>query len=459
MSTILGAMPFYFSRTLENPLDAIFESMSGFTTTGVSVFNAKAFDKNGIEIPIIVTDPYVPEKSYTYYGTINPVRNLLTNEIIYSGTEAVSKGILFWRSFTQWLGGMGIVVLFIAILPALAIGGKFLFEAEVPGPTKDTIVPRIRETSSILWKLYVGLTLLEVLLLIWTHPSMPLLDAFCITFSTLSTGGFSVTNESIGSYNNPATEWVVIVFMILGSINFALYFFILRKKFYRLKEPDLFLHLLIVFGGCLLVSCYLFGQTNLELNGTSSPFTVSSAIREGVFQAVSAQTCTGFSTTNYNFWPFPAQLTLLLLMYLGGMSGSTSGGVKTSRIMILYKVISHRIENMFKPDVVRKLRIGNKEIIPSISVSVLTFFTMIVLFTILGTFLLVFCGIDPQTSISSVASMLNNVGLGFRAAGPTSSFAFFTAGAKIVSIFLMLFGRLEFFVMLLLFIPGFWKNK
>lgn len=459
VSACVGALPFYLTKTLENPIDAYFETMSGFTTTGASCMYPKAYDSRGKEIQIALTNPHVPEKSYRFYGTIKPVRDPKSNKILYSGIEAVSKGILFWRSFIQWLGGMGIVVLFLAILPALAVGGKYLYQMEVPGPTKDILVPRIKETASILWKLYLTFTIIEIYLLIWTNPNMPLFDAFCITFSNLSTGGFTVTNTSIGAYKNVNTEWVVLIFMFIGSSNFALYFQLIRRKLYRIYEPDFLFFLITTFSGAIIVILSIMGhQQYLLTGGKGVIYTASSAIRDGAFQAISAQTSTGFSTTNYDMWPFAPQLVMLMLMFIGGMSGSTAGGIKTSRIYILAKIITHKIKAIFRPEDVKKLKIGKQEINIKTATTVLTFFAIVMLFTIIGTVALTFNGIDPESSVAIIICMLNNIGMSFRAAGPSGSFAFLSGFAKIVSSFWMLLGRLEFFAVLLLLVPSFWRR-
>ncbi|PIS02338.1 MAG: potassium uptake system, Trk family protein [Chlamydiae bacterium CG10_big_fil_rev_8_21_14_0_10_42_34] len=448
ITSILSALPFSLSGTLK-PLDAYFEAMSGLTTTGSTMLCPKAFDPNtGLEVPIRLTNPHVPEKTYIYYGTVDPIRDPDTGLILHSGIEAVSKSLLLWRSLLQWVGGMGIVVIFLTVLPALGVGGKFLYQLESTGPVKDEISPRVRETGSRLWKLYSALTLLEVALLVWTNPQMSFFDALCTSLSTISTGGFSVRNDSIASYNSAATEGIVIAFMILGSINFSLYFHMLKFKFFRIYVPDFFLFLSTAALGCLAVSCFLIPE-----------FGVAKAFREGAFQALSFQTTTGFFSANYDRWPFAPQMFMLILMFIGGMSGSTAGGIKTSRFYIAYKILLHRLELIFRPDSIRKLYIGKNEIDDKNALTVLSFFCIIALFTIIGTFSLVLDGVDPETSIGLIACFLNNVGMAFRAAGPTESMAFLSPFSKILATFWMLLGRLEFFVVLLLFLPSFWKNR
>lgn len=460
ITSLVSALPFYFSRTLASPLDAYFEAMSGLTTTGASMICPKAYNPStGEEVPIHVTNVHVPEKTYVFWGTVEPVRDPATGLILHAGVEAVSKAILFWRSLLQWIGGMGIVVIFLSVLPALGVGGKFLYQMETTGPIKEEISPRVRETASQLWKLYLFFTLVEIALLLWTNREMPFFDAVCISLSNISTGGFSVRNESIASYQSAATEWVVLLFMIVGSINFSLYFHAMRFKFFRIYVPDFFLFLGVAAAGCIVVSLFLLGHNQAELTGGSGVYTLSSAFREGSFQALSMQTSTGFITANYDRWPFPPQMFMLILMFIGGMSGSTAGGMKTSRFYILYKIVLHRLESIYRPDSVRRLKIGSAEVDDKNALTVVAFFCIAAFFIITGAAALVLDGIDPETSLGLIACFINNVGAAFRAAGPTDSFAFLSPLSKILSIFWMLLGRLEFYVVLLLFLPSYWKNQ
>ncbi|MBN2479039.1 MAG: TrkH family potassium uptake protein [Parachlamydiales bacterium] len=457
--TIISAMPFYFSKTLNSPVDCIFESISGLTTTGASVMCPKLYDSSNKEKQYIVENPHFPQKKYVFYGTITPVRDK-SGKIIYEGIEATSKAVLFWRSFIQWLGGLGIVVLFLTVLPALAVGGKFLLQAEMTGPVKDSIAPRIKETASLLWKLYLGLTILEVLILIITNEKIEVLDAFCITFSNLSTGGYAIRNDSIAAYGSGLTDWVIIVFMFIGSINFALYFHALKGKFFRIYEPDFILFVAVVIIGSGLVIYNLIGSKVYTLDGTiTGTYDFSRALRSGTFHSISAQTSTGFVTTDVAKWPFACQIYMLLLMYIGGMSGATCGGIKTSRFYILYKILKHKIEEIFRPTTVRHVKIGKKTIDSKASITVLTFFILAGFFTILGIVFYVFDHVDAETSTSCVACMLNNVGFAFGVAGPTTSFAFMHPFSKLLSSFLMLLGRLEYFIILLIFAPSFWRAK
>ena len=210
VSGIVSAFPFYFSRTLTHPVDAFFEAMSGLTTTGSTVLCPKMYQPDtGEEIPIHITNPHIPDRTYIYFGTVAPIRDPDTGLILYSGIEAVSKALLLWRSLLQWIGGMGIVVIFLTVLPILGVGGKFLYQMEMTGPIKDGISPRVKDTALHLGKLYLTFTLIEIVLLMATNRAMPFFDAVCISFSNISTGGFSVRNESIASYQSSSTEWIV----------------------------------------------------------------------------------------------------------------------------------------------------------------------------------------------------------------------------------------------------------
>lgn len=420
LTAAISALPFIFSKTLENPLDAYFEAMSGLTTTGATIMGS---------------------------GTIAPLLDPATQEILATGIEAVAKPLLFWRSFLQWLGGMGIVLLFIAILPALSMGGRLLFEAEVTGPSKESLKPRIQETASLLWKIYLGLTGAQLILLLLTNPLLPFFDALTLSFSTISTGGFSIKNAGLAAYGSSATEWIAVLFMILGSINFTLYFHCIKGKIYRVYEPEFFAFLSILFIAALAVSLSLL-QT----------FPVKTAFHAGFFQAISTQTSTGFSIGGENLWPFTSQFLLILLLFVGGMSGSTSGGIKIARFYIFFRVIGHKIETIFRPASIRCLKIGKKEISDKTALTVLIFLCIVILLTVLGTFLLILDGLDGMTSFSTVASMINNSGLSFGIAATEQSYAFLPPLSKVVSILWMALGRLEFFILLVFLVPSFWKK-
>jgi trk system potassium uptake protein TrkH len=446
LTAAIGSCPFLITQTIKNPVDAYFETMSGLTTTGASIIYPKSYE-NGAEVQATVQN-HLESSSYTFYGTVEPLKDPATGQVLKTGVEALGKPLLFWRSFMQWLGGMGIVVLFIAVLPALSMGGKFLYENEMPGLSKEGITPRIKETASLLWKIYLGLTLLQVILLKFTSSAMPLFDAFTLSFSTISTGGFTVTNGGL-SYAGIATPLIIAFFMIAGSINFTFYFHGLKGKFYRIYEPEFFLFLVILLFGCLMMSLPLWS------GGTS----LTDALAQGSFMAVSAQTTTGFFLISYDYWPFVCQLLMLILMFIGGMSGSTTGGIKVIRYFIMLKLIKNKIESLFRPEVVRVLKIGDKEISSKTASTVLIFFCIVIFLVILGTYLLVWDNHDLLTAIGTISCMINNTGLSFGGIGSTESFAYLSPFSKIVCILWMVLGRLEYLSVLVLLVPAFWRKK
>ncbi len=447
LTAAVAALPFLFSRTLTNPIDAYFEAISGLTTTGATVMCPKAYDESGRhEIPLMIKNGEAGH--YQYYGTIAPLRDAQSQAILATGVEAIAKPLLFWRCFLQWLGGMGIILLFIAVLPALAMGGRFLFESEMTGPNKETLKPRIRETASMLWKIYFGLTCIQLILLLATNSAVPFFDALALALSTISTGGFCVKNAGISAYNSAATQWIIMIFMIFGSINFTLYFHCIKGKIYRLYEPEFF-----VFLATLLFSGFLLFITLLKT------LPVSVALRFGFFHAISAQTSTGFSVANEQVWPFSSLFILLMLVFVGGMSGSTCGGMKIARLYILYQVIAHKIETIFRPDSVRCLRLGKKEITDKSALTVLIFICILILLTAVGVFFLILDGIDGTTALGVIASMINNAGLSMGAMGENQFYAFLPTLSKIISILWMVLGRLEFFILLVLLVPAFWRSR
>lgn len=461
LTPCIGALPFLISGTLSRPLQAFFESTSGFTTTGSTILQAKEYDQAGKEIPITQTFGDVYPIHYIYYGNIPPVKDPSTNAIVATGVEAVSKALLFWRSMIQWLGGVGIVVLFVAIAPSLGVSGKLIFQSEMTGPLKESIItPRVTQAAFQLWLIYAGLTLAETIFLIATNHQMPLLDAVTISFSTLSTGGFSIKNESIGFYQNQLTEWVIIVFMIFGGTNFTVFYHILRGRLYRIYKPELLLYLIFILLAGLLGSYLLLGiKTNL-LDGTiSEQFSIGEAIRHGFFQLVSAQTSTGFATVDYDRWPYAVQTLMLIVMFIGGMSGSTAGGIKVIRFLMFYYISKLKIESLVRSETIRQVKISGSEIGNETSITVLCFFLIAIVSSVAGTFLYILNGIDPITSLGLVGCMVNNVGLSFRVAGPTHSCAFMSDFSLLLSSFLMLLGRLEFFAILVILLPSFWKRS
>lgn len=459
LTPLVSSFPFLLSGTLNNPVHAYFESVSGLTTTGSTILQAKKYNGQGKEIPIQKKIRGSMDTHYAFYGNVNPIKDK-EGKILYAGVEALDKGLLFWRSFLHFLGGGGIVLLFIAILPAIGLGAKMLFQAEMTGsPLKGTLAPRIKESAFLLWKIYTSLTMLQVILLVITNSKMSIFDAVTLSFATLSTGGFTVHPESVGYYKNVCTDWIVIFFMILGSINFSLYFFVLRGKFYKLYEPEFLLFILIILGSCLFCMWGLTGTQKLFYGSTPGTFSLLEAFHYGSFQMISMLTTTGFAIADYDYWPYPIQTLLLLAMFLGGMSGSTAGGMKILRGFMLYKIGSHTVESLFRPETVRHLRIADKEIHSGTAKLVLVFFLTLVTFTVLSTFIYIIWGIDPETALGIVAAMVTNTGIGFRIAGPYDSMAFLSNGQLLLASFLMILGRLEFFALLTVLVPAFWKVK
>ncbi len=459
LTPAIAAMPFLTSSTLKNPFQAYFEMVSGFTTTGSTILQGKAYDDSGKEIRIEKTVSGAIPTHYSYYGTVKPIRDPASGKIIKEGVEAVGKALLFWRSFTQWLGGVGIVVLFVAVLPALGVGGKLLFQSEISGPVKEGITPRVKDTAVQLWKIYLGLTFLQVVALMVAKPDLPLFEAFVITFSTLATGGFSTQNASIAGYGSEALEWVVILFMILGSLNFSLYYFLVKGMFFKWVDPEFILFMILLPILSLLVVTSIVGTPLLTLSGTDGGiFSWSNGFREGVFQLVSAQTSTGFATVDYDIWPYTAQTILLISMFLGGMSGSTAGGMKIVRILVLFKVAQNKVESIFRPNHVKLLKIGAWHVDLSMVITVLCFFLIVIFIGTLWTLFYVYDGIDPETAIGLTACLQNNVGLAFRVAGPEYSCAFMSDFSLVAASLQMLFGRLEYFALLAILVPAFWRQ-
>lgn len=460
LTPIVACLPFYLTNTLENPFQAYFEATSGLTTTGASVIQPKAYDANGKEIPIEKTWKDVRETTYSFYGNVAPIVDPVTHEVLYEGVEALGKALLFWRSFLQFFGGGGIIVLYVAIFPSLGISGKMLFQAEITGPIKGSNLPRVTQTAFQLWAVYVGLNIIQTVVLLWTNSKMELFDAITIAFATISTGGFSIRNASIGYYENAFTDWVVIIFMILGATNFTIYYHALRGKFFRIYQPELWAYLAIIFVTCGISTWYLAGTEKVLLtNEAPGIFSYGEALKYATFQVVSSLTTTGFSSANYDIWPYPIQAIMLLVMFIGGMSGSTAAGIKVVRLYILFQIARSKVENLVRPQTVRQLKLGQQEINSDTMLSVLNFFWVAVSLSALGALCFIFDGVDPGTAIGLVADFVNGVGIGFRMAGPPAeSCAFLSNFSLVVSSLLMLLGRLEYLVLLAVLVPAFWRE-
>ena len=400
---LFGAIPFYLGDAQFTFTDAVFESVSGFTTTGASV---------------------------------------LTN------IEALSKGLLFWRSFIQWLGGMGIIVLSVAILPFLGVGGMQLYKAEVPSPVPDKLKPRIRDTAMILWKVYAVISLVEVILLMLG--GMGLYDALCHTFTTMPTGGFSTKNASVAHYDSVYFDCVFIFFMLLAGINFSLHYQMIRGKtlaFWQDSECRFFLGAVAVL--TLVVSLDVF-RTVYN--------TMGDALRYGAFQVVSIVTTTGFATADYEQWPAMSQLILLMCMFLGASAGSTGGGMKCLRIMLCFKYCYRELFSLIHPHAVTRIKIGGKTVPDDVMRSVLGFLALYVGLFAFSSVVLAGLGVDFTTSFAAVAATIGNIGPGFGAVGPVESFAGLPVAGKWLLAWCMLLGRLEIFTVIILVVPEFWRK-
>lgn len=454
----ISSLPFIFSGVLQNPLDAYFEAMSSLTTTGASILYPKSFDPvTGQELAITLADPLNPLAKYTFFGTIEPLRDPQTGAIINCGTAALGTAMLFWRCFMQWIGGLGIVVMFLLVLPALSIGGKFLFETEMSGHSKEPIAPRIKETASILWKIYIFLTALLVVLLIVTDPGISFFEAITTSFSTISTGGLPICDGGLYPHYQPSTLIVIALFMIGGSINFSLYFHLIKGRLYRLYNSELGWFLFSILIGCLLMSAILW---KLPATHAASPtFSFKESLLYGSFQAISAQTSTGYQILIYDNWPFAAQALMIILVFIGGMAGSTCGGLKITRCITALKLTAYRIRSFFHPSEVISLKIQHKEATEGIGMNVLAFFAIVALCVLLGSFILILDGVDPMTSLATTSCMLNNSGLAFGGIGSANSVAFLSPLAKFFSILWMAMGRLEFFSLIMLAVPSFWRTR
>ncbi len=399
--TLFGMLPFYFSGAIPSVTDAFFETMSGFTTTGATILD---------------------------------------------DIESLSHGMLFWRSLTQWIGGLGIVFFTIAVLPIFGGGSLQLFSAEATGVTHDKIHPKINVMAKWIWAVYVVLTLAETVLL--TIGGMSLFDAVCHSFTTTATGGYSTKQASISHWNSPFIEYVVATFMILSGVNFSLYFLCLKGKGKRLFQDDELRWFLKSVGALtFIITLALFFQSHYDLE---------SAFRKALFQVATAHTSCGFATDDYNLWPSFTWMLLIFAMLAGGCTGSTSGGIKNMRLMILARNIKNEFKRMLHPNAVLPVRVNRHVISPSIVATVNTFFVFYLLCALVGWTLLMFFGVGLTEAMSTVISSMGNVGPGLGAFGPAFSWAALPDGAKWVLSFLMLIGRLELFGVLLLFYSGFW---
>jgi trk system potassium uptake protein TrkH len=401
--SFFGALPFVLSGAIPHMVDAYFEAVSGFTTTGSTILT----------------------------------------EI-----EHLPKGILFWRSFTHWIGGMGVLVFTLAVMPKLSGRTSHLARAESPGPTFTKLLPKMSDTAKLLYTLYFALTLIETACLLLA--GMNVYDALIHTFGTAGTGGFSNYNASVGSFQNPLIEWIIAVFMMLFGVNFAVYFHMLRKeKETILQSEELWFYLGLVGGATLLITLVVLPQYHGFFE----------ALRTAFFQVTAIASTTGFSTTDFNLWPLFARAILLLLLCFGACAGSTAGGFKLSRILLLFKTAYRDLEHTLQPRKVAVVRFEGKPVAETTLSQVGVYLSIWLFLAVVGTLLLSIRQSDLVTAMTATLTCLSNVGPGFNGVGPTENFAFFSPAAKLLLSFLMLAGRLEIYPVLLLFSPNVWRKN
>jgi len=401
---LFGSLPYVISGEIPNYINAFFETISGFTTTGAT----------------ILTD-----------------------------IEALPKGLLFWRSMTHWLGGMGIIVLTVAILPLLGVGGMQLFVAEAPGVTPDKLHPRITETAKRLWLIYFALTLIEAVAL--SFAGMSIYDAINHAMATMATGGFSTKNASIAAFENPAIHYIIILFMFLAGINFTLLFLGFTGKIKNVWRNEEFrTYLFISLGVGLMISSGLWLFSGVE---------VEQAFRNGFFQTVSIITTTGFVTDNYLLWPNFLTFLLFVLFFSGGSTGSTAGGVKIMRLIILIKNSFLELKRQVHPNAIIPVRFNGNAVPQNITYTVAAFVLIYLIIFFTGALVMSAIGLDFMSAIGTVVATLGNVGPGIGNVGPVDNFAHIPSVGKVFLSFLMLLGRLEIFTVLILFMPYFWKNR
>jgi trk system potassium uptake protein TrkH len=379
--------------------------------------------------------------------------------------EAVPRSLMLWRAFTQWLGGLGIVVLFVAVLPSLGVGGKRLFQVEAPGPAPEGLQPQIRQTARVLLYIYLALTGAEILAL-WAA-RMPFFDAVCHTFTTLATGGFSTRNASTGAFDSVAVDILVIFFMVLAGVNFSLYFALIRRRFDKvLRDPELRTYLVLLTAGSLVVVLSLLGTSITTTTGETLPASAGPAIRHGISTTVSIATTTGYCTADFNGWPFLAKAVLIGLMFIGGSAGSTAGGFKVIRLWVAIKVMLSEIEHVFRPSVVRPVRVGKSIIDDQLKLGTVSYVLGFVLLFALGSVAVMLLEqlnpgstCDYTTAASASVASLCTIGPGLGKVGAIENYGWMTDASKMVLCLLMALGRLEVFALVVLVSPYFWRRS
>ena len=415
--SLAGTLPYLFTGAIPSFTNAFFETMSGYTTTGASILN---------------------------------------------DIESIPKGVLFWRSITQWIGGMGIIVLAIAILPLLGIGGMELFAAEAPGPGSDKLHPRITDTAKRLWLIYVGYTLAETVLL--KLAGMSFFDAINHSLTTLSTGAFSTKNASVAHWNgHPIIQYIIIVFMFLAGTNFVLSYFAFKTKFskiFRDEEFKFYFSAIIIFS--ILASLLIYFNADISQSSVEHPMVwgrYESAWRHSLFQVLAILTTTGFVSADYTLWTPFLTIFFFSLMFLGGSAGSTAGGIKIVRHIILIKNGILEFKRTLHPRAILPVRYNTKAVRQPIVYNILAFFILYMLSFIIGVLVFSWLGLDFKTALGGAASSLGNVGPALGDLGPVNNYSVMSSPAKWWATFLMLIGRLELFTVLILLTPFFWRNR
>ena len=400
----IGALPFVFSGAIPSFIDAFFETVSGFTTTGATILTA---------------------------------------------IEGLPKGILFWRSFTHWIGGMGFLIFMLALIPSMGSNSIHLLKAESPGPSPGKIVPKIKETAKILYLIYFALTVIECIFLMFA--GMNLYDAIIHAMGTAGTGGFSNMNASVAAFNSPAIEWIITIFMLIFGINFALYFQIIKGNFKGFfKNEELRYYLLIILAAFLFITLNILNLNNGDLN---------LSIRQSAFQVSSIVTSTGFATVDFNFWPTLSKIIIIMLMFVGAMAGSTGGGIKTVRVVIILKAIKREINKIVHPKRVNSVKIDGKTIDEDIIHGVFLFIGSYIIISLIAIFIISFDNFDVLTTVTSVITTMSNIGPGLEMVGPAGNFSAFSPLSKMILSFCMLAGRLEIYPMLIMFSPSIWRKN
>ncbi|MGL5149327.1 MAG: TrkH family potassium uptake protein [Clostridium sp.] len=402
--SVVGAMPFVISGAIPSVVDAFFETVSGFTTTGASILT----------------------------------------EI-----ESLPRGILFWRSFTHWVGGMGVLIFILAIMPSFGGNTIHLLRAESPGPTPGKIVPKIKETAKILYIIYFALTIIEAILLYFA--GMSPYDSIVHAMGTAGTGGFSIMNTSIAAYDSPLIDGIITVFMLLFGVNFVLYFQLLKGNVKAVfKSEELKWYVAIVSGAIIIITINILG-----INGGN----ILESFRQSSFQVASIVTTTGYATVDFNLWPTLSKMILLMLMFMGAMAGSTGGGIKVVRISIIFKAIRREINKILHPRMVKGVKIEGKIIEEETISGVFIFIFAYIVISLIAIFIVSFDGFDMVTTSSSVIATLSNIGPGYELVGATGNFSAFSDLSKLVLSFCMLAGRLEIYPMLIMFSPSMWRKR